>query len=213
MRQLDAEFEAVHADEFNSDAVPMRPERLCKELSKSLPSDALFLADTGQASWWSGMFLDLTSPDQSFLRANGSLGWAFPAALGAKMGIGNERPVIAFIGDGGFYYYMAELETALRTGTNIVVVLNDNASLGACVTFSDIYYDRVGVEGAGSIYDHLQVDFAAVAEQIGANSIRVEKPQDFAGAMEKALSNNRITVIHVRTDPEVRCPWDISNFQ
>jgi len=212
MRQHDAEYEAAHAAEYNSDALPMRPERLCTELSKSLPSDALIVADTGQAAWWGSMFLDLTSPDQSFVRANGSLGWAFPAAVGAKMGVGKDRPVIAFTGDGGFYYHMSELETALRTGTNIVVVVNDNATLGAAFTFTKLYYDAVGVEGEESILDHLDVDFAAVAEQIGANGIRVEKPQDFAGAMEKALGNDRITVIRVRTDPQVYAPWDTGNY-
>ncbi len=87
-----------------SDALPMRPERVCRELSAALPDDAIVVVDTGHSGMWTGQMLKLRGPRQTYLRAAGSLGWSFPASLGVKCAQPN-RPVICFTGDGGFYYH------------------------------------------------------------------------------------------------------------
>ena len=112
----------------SSDAVPMRPERVCRELSAALPDDAIVVVDTGHAGMWTGQMLELRAPTQTYLRAAGSLGWGFPAALGAKSAC-PDRPVACFTGDGGFYYHATELETAARYGINAVILVNNNFSL------------------------------------------------------------------------------------
>ena len=86
----------------DSDDVPMRPERVVSELSAALPDDAIVVVDTGHSGMWSGQHLHLRSARQMFLRAAGSLGWGFPAALGAKCAFPH-RPVVCFTGDGGFF--------------------------------------------------------------------------------------------------------------
>ena len=115
------------AEEFspflNSDAVPIRPDRICKELSGCLPPDTLLLSDTGHAGMWTGGYYDLTKPGQGFIRSAGHLGWAFPATLGAKCAC-PDRPVICFTGDAGFWYHLGEIETALRWGINPVILIN-----------------------------------------------------------------------------------------
>ncbi len=68
----------------HSEALPIRPERLCKEISDALPENAVLVADTGYSSIWTATMVNLTHPGQTYLRAAGSLGWGFPAALGAK---------------------------------------------------------------------------------------------------------------------------------
>ena len=100
---------------LQSDAVPIRPERLCHELSKHVPDDAIVVVDTGHAGMWMGGMFDLTSQRQSYMRSAGHLGWAFPAGLGAKCGA-PDRPVVVFTGDSGFWYHIAEIETAVRWG-------------------------------------------------------------------------------------------------
>ena len=80
-----------HEPVLTSNAVPIRPERLCQELTDFLPSDAVLLADTGHAGIWTGSMVDLNHEGQSYLRAAGSLGWGLPAALGAKCGV-PDRP-------------------------------------------------------------------------------------------------------------------------
>ena len=95
-----------------SDAVPIRPERICKELEEWLPSDATLVVDTFHAAMWTAQMMRLKA-GQNYLRCGGSLGWGFPATLGAKAAL-PDKPVIGFVGDAGFYYHMAELETAAR---------------------------------------------------------------------------------------------------
>ena len=79
-----AELKESVSDMANSEIVPMRPERLCKELTELLPSDAILVSDTGHSGVWTGTMLDLKHPDQIFIRCSGSLGWGLPAAMGAK---------------------------------------------------------------------------------------------------------------------------------
>ncbi len=112
----------------NSDLVPMRPERLCRELAEHLPADAILVSDTGHSGIWTGTMLDLKYPDQLYIRCAGSLGWGLPAALGAKCAQ-PQRPVLCFTGDGGIWYHMTELETAVRCGIHTVTVVNNNHSL------------------------------------------------------------------------------------
>ena len=109
---------------------PIRPERIVSEIGGVLPTDGAAVVDTLQASIWSGSHMPLKGPTQRFIRCAGSLGWGFPAAIGAKCALG-ERPVVCFTGDGGFYYHLAELETAARYEIPLVVVVNNNGSYGA----------------------------------------------------------------------------------
>ena len=121
------EWYAKYNSELNSDAVPIRPERMCAEFSKHVPDNGIVVVDTGHAGMWMGGMYDLRTPSQSYMRSAGHLGWAFPAGLGAKCGA-PERPVITFTGDAGFWYHIAEIETAARWRINAVTVVNNNAS-------------------------------------------------------------------------------------
>src|SRR5213594_5018648 len=111
-----------------SDAVPIRPERMCKEISDWLPEGGVVLSDTGHSGMWTGQMIRLTKPGQRFLRCAGSLGWGLPATLGAKCAL-PDRPVIGFCGDGGFYYHLAELETAARFNISAIMLVNNNYAL------------------------------------------------------------------------------------
>ena len=135
----------------------------CGELGRVLPRDSIVVADTGHAGFWTATYLDLTRPGQSFLRAAGSLGWGFPAALGAKMAVGDERPVILFTGDGGLWYHLSEIETALRWGVKVVVVVNDNHSMNEQIPFYEPMYGGTLHGRHEDLWVFREVDFAAVA--------------------------------------------------
>ena len=77
---------------LTSDAVPIRPERMCAEFTRHVPDNGIVVVDTGHAGMWMGGMYDLRTPSQSYMRSAGHLGWAFPAGLGAKCGA-PERPV------------------------------------------------------------------------------------------------------------------------
>ncbi len=182
----------------NSDAAPMRPERLCQELSNFLPSDSVLVSDTGHAGIWTGTMLDLNHPEQSYIRCAGSLGWGFPAALGAKCAA-PERPVLCFTGDGGFWYHLTELETARRYGINTVTVVNNNRSLNQEKRGNERTY---GGQTAGSdeLWMLSDVDFGKVAESMGCFGIRVERPGDLQSALEQAFASNLPAVVDVVSD-------------
>jgi len=183
-----------------SDAIPIRPERICKEISEWLPDDGLVLSDTGHSGMWTGQMLRLTRSGQRFLRCAGSLGWAFPATLGAKCAL-PERPVIGFCGDGGFYYHLAELETAARFGINAIMVVNNNYALNQEKHLFDAAYGgRQRGRATEMWHFSRQVNFARVAEAMGCVGIRVERPDDIRPALDKALASNSPAVVEVLSD-------------
>ena len=181
----------------DSDEIPMRPERLCREISDAMPSDTVLVSDTGHSGVWTASMVDFKHPDQSFLRCAGSLGWGIPAAIGAKCAV-PERPVVCFTGDGGVYYHVTELDTALRFGINPVIVVNNNSSLNQ---------EQGGVEGIYGARTKLtdekwmlsELDFDKVAESIGCFGIQVSKPSEFQGALEQALKSAKPALIDVKT--------------
>ncbi len=182
----------------NSEGAPMRPERLCKEVSDFLPSDSILVSDTGHAGIWTGTMLDLNHPSQSYLRCAGSLGWGFPAALGAKCAA-PERPVVCFTGDGGFWYHLTELETALRYGINTVTVVNNNRSLNQEKRGNEVTYGGQ-TPGSDELWMLSDVDFARVAESMGCFGIRVENPNEMQSALEQALASGKPAVIDAVSD-------------
>ncbi len=184
----------------NSDAVPIRPERICKEISDWLPEGGVVLSDTGHSGMWTGQMIRLTRPGQRFLRCAGSLGWGFPATLGAKCAL-PDRPVLGFCGDGGFYYHLAELETAARFNINAIMLVNNNYALNQEKHLFDSAY-KGQQRGRATEMWHFshEVNFAKVAEAMGCVGIRVERPEDIRPALDKALASNCPAVVEVISD-------------
>jgi acetolactate synthase-1/2/3 large subunit len=171
---------------LHSDAVPIRPERLCQELTEWLPSDSTLVCDTFHAAIWTAQMVRLKA-GQGYIRCAGSLGWGLPGTLGVKAAL-PDRPVVGFCGDAGFYYHLAELETAARVGLNAVIVVNNNYSGGV---------------GETSPF-HKDVSFAKVAEDLGCFGVRVEQPARIRAALDQALASNRPAVVEVVSDTSVR---------
>jgi acetolactate synthase-1/2/3 large subunit len=178
---------------------PIRPERICRELSDALPDNAVVVADTLQAGLWAGVYMELRSPRQSFIRCAGSLGWGLPASLGAKCAAG-DRPVICVTGDGGLYYHLSELETARRHGIGVVVVVNNNGSYaGEQRMWTNAYEDTDG--GADQMWRFGDRDFASIARELGCTGIRVQTPGEIAPAIDRALADGGPVVLDVVSDP------------
>jgi acetolactate synthase I/II/III large subunit len=206
-----ASFRADSAAILASDQVPIRPERICGELNRHMPADAIVFADTGHAGMWMGGYFDLFQPGQNYIRSAGHLGWAFPAALGAKCAA-PERPVVCFTGDLGFWYHIADVETAVRWGINAVTIVNNNRAGNQSTRGFARAYQGKPTENSRELWVYNEVDFARLAEEMGALGIRVDKPADFAPAFETALKANRPVVIDVTTDIEAIAPvaWEAS---
>jgi acetolactate synthase-1/2/3 large subunit len=203
--RLKAGWRARYRDVLTSDAIPIRPERICAALTAGLPSDAVVVTDTGHAGMWMAQFHDVTSADQSYLRSAGHLGWAVPAGIGAKAAAG-ARPVVVFTGDSGLYYHLAEIETAVRWNLATVVVVNDNDGGNQSKRGFDRAYEGAATARSREMWTFRPVDFARIAEGMGALGIRVEKPSELAGALDRGLSAGRPVVIDVHTDIDVVAP-------
>ncbi|HVB99249.1 MAG TPA: thiamine pyrophosphate-binding protein [Candidatus Dormibacteraeota bacterium] len=199
------EWRAEIAPLRNSDAVPMRPERILKELSEWLPDNAIVVSDTGHAGMWTCQQLWVDSQRWDFMRAAGSLGWSFPASLGAKVAQ-PDRPVVCFTGDGGFWYHIQELETAVRCGIPTITCVNNNDALNQeTEIFREAYKGRPSGKQS-EMWHFSKVNFARIAETMGALGLRVEKPSELRPAFEKALASGRPTVIDAVSDIEALAP-------
>ena len=187
-----------------ANTAPIAVERLCAEVTRALPQNGILVADTGYSGIWTGTMIELNGAGQSYLRAAGSLGWAFPASLGAKCAAGS-RKVVCFTGDGGFYYHLAELESARRCGIAVTVIVNNNSGFGQNLT--GVHRIAGNRPGRGEeLIRFGPTDFTEVARSFGVRGIRVEQPGEIAPALREALAADETVVVDVVTDLEPRAP-------
>jgi acetolactate synthase-1/2/3 large subunit len=202
-------WRARHDGVMRGDDLPMRPERLCAELTAIMPDDAIVVIDTGHAGMWMSQYFDLSAPGQDYLRSCGHLGWAFSAGLGAKCAVPG-RPVIAFTGDAGLYYHLAEIETAVRWNIASVTVVNNNGGGSQSKPGFDRAYNGQATPTSRRLWTYTDVDLARVASALGALGIRVDRPADLGLALERALAAGRPAVIDVRTDIDATAPVPVA---
>ena len=190
----------------NSDVVPLRPERICKEITEALPAEGVLVSDTGHAGMWTGQMIEITKPGQRYIRCEGSLGWGLPGAMGVKCGL-PDRPVVLFTGDGGIYYHLAELETAARHGINLVVIVNNNNSLNQEIPLVKAAYREKRDTLSGEIWRFQKgINLARVAEELGCAGFRLEKPGQVKELLPKALAMGKPVVIDVASEEQALAP-------
>ncbi len=187
---------------LNSDAVPIRPERLMHDLNGLITSDTLVVTDASYSSIWAMNYLTARRAGSRFLTGRGlaGLGWGFPAALGAKIAHPS-RDVVCIAGDGGFAHMWSELETAVRMKLKTTIIILNNQILGYQLHAEEVMY--------GNHTDACQlspVDHAAIARACGCEGVRIENPADFKPALERALRSPLTTVLDVMIDPKAYPP-------
>jgi thiamine pyrophosphate-dependent acetolactate synthase large subunit-like protein len=165
-------------------------------LSRHLPGDAVVTVDVGNHAYSLGRYLE--SKGQPVLMSGylGSIGFGYPAALGAWAAAPG-RPVVAVTGDGGFGQYAAELTTAVKYGIGIKHVLLDNHSLG-----------KIGKEQRAADFPvwHTSLhnpDWAEYARLCGATGIKVVRREELDAAMERLFAADGPAMLHVEQDPEL----------
>jgi acetolactate synthase-1/2/3 large subunit len=196
----------THAEEIDahvrSDSVPIRPERVMRELNRLLTPESLVVSDASYSPIWAANYLTAQRAGQRFLAGRGlaGLGWGLPAALGAKVAW-PDREVFCIAGDGGFAHVWSELETAKRLGIKVTVVVLNNQILGYQWHAEDVLY--------GDHTDACQlgpVDHAAIARACGCEGIRVDDPAELRAAFQRAVASAVTTVIDVAIDPKAYPP-------
>jgi len=199
-----AAWRAERAPALASNAVGIWPDRLCAEITAALPHDGILVADTGYSSIWTSTLVELNGEGQTYLRAAGSLGWSFPAALGAKCAAPH-RKVICWSGDGALYYHLTELETAKRRGIAVVLVVNNNSGFGQ--GWPNIQRQQGNKPGdVRELVRFGPTNFSDVAKVFGLRGIRVEDPSQIGPALREALASDETVIVDVATDIDCRAP-------
>lgn len=206
VRELVSEWRKAMEPMLASDAVPLRPERLCRELTQALPANSVVVCDTGHAGMWTGQMVDITQPGQRYIRCEGSLGWGLPGAMGVKCAL-PDRPVVCFTGDGGAYYHLPELETAARHRINVVFVVNNNGSLNQEIPLVKAAYKEKRDERSGEMWRfQKEANLAKVAEALGCAAFRVEKPGQLKELLPKAFAMGKPVVLDCLSDEQALAP-------
>ncbi|MDE2938125.1 MAG: thiamine pyrophosphate-binding protein [Chloroflexota bacterium] len=198
----DSELDEIRrkAAEDTRELAPLQVD-LIETIRAELDDDAIMVAGTTEVAYWGHLAFPVLKP-RSYLTSSyfATLGYAFPTALGAKVGNPN-RQVVATIGDGGFMYASSELSTAVQEGINLVTLVFNNGLLGASRADQMNRY-----QGRAIGTELLNPDFAQLAEVYGALGIRLADRRELGPALHDALRAERPAVIEVPM-PNLRPPF------
>ena len=176
---------------------PIVPPVVAHAMRQALPSDGIMIVDAGNAGKHARVFMDTHQPNTYMYSDDwGSVGAAFPIAMGAKLAR-PKQPVMAAVGDMGMMCNIGELETAVRERIPVVCVVFNDRGLGNERAFQkELYGGRYfGV-------DYGDVDFAALARVFGAFGERVEEPSAVLPAIKRALDSGLPAVVDAVIDQD-----------
>lgn len=166
-------------------------------MTRQVPANAVIAVDVGNNTYSFGRYFECQA--QSVLMSGylGSIGFAFPAAMGAWAAAGHQRPIVSVSGDGGFGQYLAEFTTAVKYQMNITHILLHNDQLG-----------KISKEQRAGEWDVWQTslhnpDFSQYAQNCGGFGIRVTRPDELDDAMTQALAYQGPALVEIMSDPEL----------
>jgi acetolactate synthase-1/2/3 large subunit len=189
------------AAQDGNDGNPMRPEAIMAALDRHLADDVVLVADTGYSSAWAGALAEIKQAGRHFMRADGSLGWAFPAALGAQLAE-PDRQVVCITGDGGFGYHIGDIETAIRHQLPVIVIILNNQTLAFEEHVQGMLYGKV----VPSVNEFVDINYGAIARAFGANGFRVANLEELERALAHGLTRSGPTIIDAVIDREAIAP-------
>jgi acetolactate synthase-1/2/3 large subunit len=176
----------------------LRAPKVIRALRQELPRDAIVTTEVGQNQMWAALHFDAYMPRTFFTSGGlGTMGWGFPAAIGAKAAK-PEVPVVDIAGDGSFGMTENGLATAVEEELPVIVVVLNNNVLGMVAQWQRLFYDRrysaVKLKG--------NPDFVKLAGAYGADGVKVASYDEFRAAVRRAMKADVPTVIDVPIDPE-----------
>jgi acetolactate synthase-1/2/3 large subunit len=192
------EFKCSWGDLEKSNGPYFRAPHIIKTLRKLLPRNALVTTEVGQNQMWAALHYDVYEPSTFFTSGGlGTMGWGFPAAIGAKAAK-PDAPVVDIAGDGSFGMTENNMATAVEEELPVIVVVLNNTMLGMVAQWQRLFYNRrysaVKLKG--------NPDFVKLAEAYGAEGVRPENISQFEIAINRALKADVPTVIDVPINPE-----------
>ncbi|HKH12180.1 MAG TPA: thiamine pyrophosphate-dependent enzyme [Rubrobacter sp.] len=205
-KAIERDWSAAHAAYLESSEVPagrseagIDPAEVVGALRKVLPEDSILANDAGNFSVFLHRYWRHDHPRTQVAAANGAMGYGVPGAVGAKLAA-PERNVVALCGDGGFLMTGQEIETAVRYGVGITVVVFRNGMHGTIAMHQARDIGRTAGSEIGP------VDLAGFARSLGATGHTVTDPGDLEGALRDAVADEGVSLVDVVTDPDLISP-------
>jgi len=194
--------------EINSNKSPIKPQRLMKEIADIVTSETTVTCDSGYNTWWTNIFIKPSKPRKLLTPVgNWTMGFSFPAGIGAKIG-NPENPVVCICGEGGFMISCAELTTIVEYKIPVIIVVMNNGWFGAIRSYQKHIYNRRFI--ASKLQNPC---FAEIAKAFGVESFLIRKPEEIKDSLKTALNLSKPTLLDVYLDPEEEIPtWFLETF-
>jgi acetolactate synthase-1/2/3 large subunit len=175
---------------------PLNLAKALQDLEKALPANTIYTTDAGNFATWPTRFMHVGAGQDFLGPTNGAMGYAVPSAIGAKI-VHPERPVIGFVGDGGFLMTGQEIATAFHHSVNPIILVFNNQMYGTIRMYQErTYPHRVSATALTN------PDFARFIEAFGGHGEVVEKTEDMVPAVQRALASGKPAIVEIRMNPE-----------
>lgn len=197
-RELIKRFDELHPLDktYSEDGKALKPQTIIKKMGELLPKDAVVATDVGQHQMWTAQFFPFNQPRQFVTSGGlGTMGFGFPAAMGAKVGC-KDKVVVNITGDGSIQMNSQEMMTATEQGLNVINVILNNNYLGMVRQWQTLFYEK----RYSAVDLSSQPDFVKLADAYGAKGYRVESYEDFEKAFKEAMTLNVPVFIDVVID-------------
>jgi acetolactate synthase I/II/III large subunit len=176
----------------------MTAVKILRKLREVLPKESITTTEVGQHQMWASLFFDVIHPGTFFSSTGlGTMGWGFPAAIGAKVAR-PDVPVVDIAGEGSFNMTENSLATSVLDNIPVIVFLVNNFSLGMVAQWQRTFYDRrmIGIDLKNC------PDYVKLAESYGAQGIRAQSLDELEKAIKTGLKSDVTTVIDIPINPE-----------
>ncbi|WP_456458091.1 acetolactate synthase large subunit [Nitratifractor sp.] len=195
-RDILARYDELHPLSYNDCDETIKPQWVIERLGQLLGEKAVITSDVGQHQMWAAQFYPFDRPRQWINSGGlGTMGYGFPAALGARMGQ-PDKVVVNITGDGSILMNVQELVTAAENKLPVINVILNNHFLGMVRQWQTFFYDKRYSETDLSF----QPDWKLLAEACGGAGYDVTTKEEFDAAMEAAIAGGKVTFVNVAVD-------------
>lgn len=191
------EFERIIEKELSPVKPGLTMSEVVDKVSAAFNDDAIMVTDVGQHQMMASRYFRFKQ-SRSVVTSGGlgTMGFGLPAALGAKMGA-PERPVVLFVGDGGFQMTIQELGTIFQTDSAVKIVLLNNNFLGMVRQWQELFFDK-----RYASTELINPDFQTIAKGYHINSLKVDKREELDNAIKTMVAHNGPFLLEVIVEKE-----------
>jgi acetolactate synthase-1/2/3 large subunit len=186
-----------HPLTYKDDSAMLKPQYILEQLWELTKGDAIICTEVGQSQMWACQWYQYLTP-RTFISSGGlgTMGFGFPAAIGAKLGC-PEKEVFNIAGDGSIQMNIQELATCVANKINVKVLIFNNGFLGMVRQWQELFYKKR--------YSYTPItspDYVLLAQSYGAVGMLVTKKSEVAEALRKAIQIQNTVFIDFRIEPE-----------